>query len=233
MNWLDLAGVVLGFGLTLMVFSYLIGDNPLFRLAIHLFIGVAAGYAVIMAINTVILPRLLLPLLNGSREEQLLALVPLLLGWLLLTKISARLAPIGNASMAFLVGVAAAAAIGGAVTGTLFPQANASVNLFDFQARPVFDADIGLRLVNGGIILVGTVATLAYFHFGARSRASPPSLFHGWLEGIGQIGQLFIAITFGFIFAGVYSSALTALIERIFFLVDVVKTLLSSLLPLV
>ena len=31
--------------LTLMVFSYLIGDNPLFRIAVYLFIGVSSGYA--------------------------------------------------------------------------------------------------------------------------------------------------------------------------------------------
>jgi hypothetical protein len=32
MSTLDIFGAILGFALTLMVFSYLIGDNPLFRL---------------------------------------------------------------------------------------------------------------------------------------------------------------------------------------------------------
>jgi hypothetical protein len=232
MTRLDLVGGVIGFTLTLMVFSYLIRDNFLYKLAVHLFIGVAAGYAAIVAINTVILPRLILPLFRGSQDEQLLALVPLVLGWMLLSKISPRLAPIGNVPLAFLVGVAAAVAIGGAVTGTILPQVNASINLLDLQAGQGLDANLGLRLVNGGIILLGTVSALAYFHFGERSVGN--SRFQGlqgWLDGVRQIGQVFIAITFGFLFAGVYSAALTALIERLSFLVDLVKTLYSSLLP--
>ena len=31
--------------LTLMVFSYILGDNVLFKLATHIFVGVAVGYA--------------------------------------------------------------------------------------------------------------------------------------------------------------------------------------------
>ena len=36
-----LSGV--GAVLTLMIFSYLLGDNPVFRLALHIFIGVSAA----------------------------------------------------------------------------------------------------------------------------------------------------------------------------------------------
>lgn len=229
MSWVDTAGALVGFLLTLMVFSYLIGDNPLYRLAVHLFIGVAAGYAAIMAINTVILPRLVLPLINGDREERLVALVPVVLGWLLLSKISSRLAPLGGLPMALLVGVAAAAAVGGAVTGTILPQVTASINLLDLRGGGDPDATLGLRLANGVIILFGTAATLAYFHFGDRSKVAPR--VRGWLDGLSQAGQVFIAITFGFLFAGVYSAALTALIERIFTLVDLVKGVLGTLIP--
>jgi len=40
---------------------------------------------------------------------------------------------------------------------------------------------------------------------------------------------VFIAITFGFIFAGVYSAAMVALVEQLSFIVDFLK---SVLLPL-
>jgi hypothetical protein len=39
-----------------------------------------------------------------------------------------------------------------------------------------------------------------------------------WIEGLSKVGQVFIAITFGALFAGVYTAALTAFIERIQFL---------------
>jgi len=139
MSNLDIFGAILGFALTLMVFSYLIGDNPLFRVAIHIFIGVTAGFVCIIVINNVLLPRMIVPLISGSMEERLLAIIPMLLGWLLLTKISPRLATFGNIPVAFLVGVAAAVAIGGAVLGTLFPQINATIAIFDLTTSRGFD----------------------------------------------------------------------------------------------
>ena len=34
-----------GFIFTVLILSYLLGDNPLFRVGIHLFIGISVGYA--------------------------------------------------------------------------------------------------------------------------------------------------------------------------------------------
>jgi hypothetical protein len=230
MSTLDVFGAILGFALTLMVFSYLIGDNPLFRIAIHVFIGVASGYACIMVIYSVLVPRLIVPLISGSMEERLLAIVPMMLGWLLLTKISSRLAVFGNIPVAYLVGVVAAVAIGGAVVGTLYPQITATVAIFDLNAGQGFDTNRGLQLVNGLIILVGTVTTLAYFQFGTGMQLSNPAGVRSWLDGLSQVGQVFIAIALGFLFAGVYSAAMVALVERLNFIVDFLKSVLMPLL---
>jgi hypothetical protein len=230
MSSLDILGAILGFALTLMVFSYLIGDNPLFRVAIHVFIGVASGYATIMVINNVLLPRLIVPLIGGSVEERALALIPMLLGWLLLTKISPRLAVFGNIPVAYLVGVGAAVAIGGAVVGTLYPQVNATIAIFDLNTIQGFESNRGLQLVNGVIILIGTVTTLAFFQFGTGTQLPNPTGVRSWLDGLGQVGQVFIAIALGFLFAGVYSAATVALVERLSFIVDFLKSVLMPLL---
>ena len=225
MDLADWIGAFLGFVLTLFVFSYLIGDNPLFRITMHMFIGVSAGFAAVVAIYNVILPRIIEPLFISDGSGQVLALIPLILAGLLFTKISPRFAFIGNLPMAYLVGVSAAAAIGGAVTGTLIPQVIASINLFDVQTSQAFDANVGLRLVNGIIILVGTLATLAYFQFGKLSDTAEKSQFQTWVDGLGQIGQVFIAIMFGFLFAGIFSAALTAFIGRVLSLVDFLRAI--------
>lgn len=230
MSTLDIFGAILGFALTLMVFSYLIGDNPLFRVAIHVFIGVASGFAAIVVINNVLLPRLIVPLISGSLEERLLVIVPMMLGWLLLTKISPRLAVFGNIPVAYLVGVGAAVAIGGAVVGTLYPQVNATIAIFDLNASQGFDSNRGLQLVNGLIILVGTVTTLAYFQFGTGTQLPNPTGVRSLLDGLGQVGQVFIAIALGFLFAGVYSAAMVALVERLSFIVEFLKSVLIPLL---
>jgi hypothetical protein len=39
-----------------------------------------------------------------------------------------------------------------------------------------------------------------------------------WLEAVGGVGQFYIAVTFGALFTGVYLAAITALIERISYL---------------
>ena len=39
---------IVSFVVTLLIFSYIFGDNPLFRLASYAFVGVAAGYAVVV-----------------------------------------------------------------------------------------------------------------------------------------------------------------------------------------
>jgi hypothetical protein len=151
-------------------------------------------------------------LFSGSAADILIRTVPpVLLGLLLFAKLSPRYAWLGSPSMAFLVGVGAAAALGGSVLGTLFPQIQATASLASFQAF---------------VILVGTVLTLLYFQFSTlKERSGPPWLAKA-IEVMRWGGQLFIAITFGVLFAGVYSAALSALIERLNFLVTFVTGLL-------
>jgi len=227
MGWADWIGALFGFVLTLLVFSYLIGDNPLFRITLHLFIGVSAGFAATVVIYNVIFPRMFAPLLSGQGSEQILTLVPIILSGLLFTKISPRFAFLGNFPMAYIVGVSAAAAIGGAVLGTLIPQTLASMNLLDVQAIQSFDAQLGLRMVNGIIILIGTLTTLAYFQFSSLSNLTEKTQLQTWIEALGQIGQVFVAITFGFLFAGVFNAALTALIGRVVFVVDFFRSIID------
>jgi hypothetical protein len=117
-----------------------------------------------------------------------------------------------------------AAAIGGAVLGTIFPQISATINLFDMGAVNTGE-NVIWQLVRGGMILVGTLTTLIYFQFGAIRTKGRPAARPEWLEWLGLVGQVFIAITFGAIFAGVFSASLTALIERLYFVVNFVVTL--------
>jgi hypothetical protein len=210
---LDFITAIVSFLFTLMVLSYLVGDNPLFRAAIYIFIGVSAGYAAAVTWYQVLWPKLVLPLISGSMLERVLALIPLLLGMLLLMKLSPRTARLGNPAMAFMVGAGAAVAVGGAVLGTLFPQTQASINLFDLKTGGI----ISDRIFEGSIILVGTLTTLVYFHFSAKATPSGPQSGR-LVEILSGIGQVFIAITFGVLFAGAYAAAMTTLIERLSFL---------------
>ena len=226
----DLVGAILGFVLTLMVVSYVIKDNALFRLAVHIFIGVAAGYATVLVIYNVLWYQLLVPLLNNPLKQLSLVAPPLLMGIWLLTKASPRLSRVGSPVVAFLVGVGAATAISGAISGTLFPQVGATINLFDLGATGLSGSKLLGWVVNALLILIGTITSLAYFHFGVRSRGDQTAQRPLWIEIFSQIGQVFIAVAFGTLFAGAYAAALAALVERISFVWKFLSDLLSSLL---
>lgn len=228
---LDFIGVGLGFLLTILIFSYLLGDNPFFQLAIHIFIGVSAAYVAIVTINNVLIPRLILPLINGSGGDRLLSLLLLIPSLFLLAKVT-PLRKAGNWSVAILVGIGAAAAIGGAVTGTLFPQILGTINSVDPSAYS-FSTNRWNQAINGFIIILGTVSTLLYFHFGTLEKSGQPSERLLIIERISKIGKVFLAITFGALYAGVYLSALAALVERLTFVWEFLNnlgfTLFSSL----
>jgi hypothetical protein len=220
MDMTEILAAALGFLITCAIFSYILGDNPLLRLALHVLAGAAAGYTALVVFNTTIKAQIYEPYMHGSTEERLLLGVPIILGVLLLAKLvpplSSRLIWAGNPSLAFLSGVGAAVAVGGAVTGTILPQIWASVNVLDPQAVMETARSSPWSLVemvgNAVIILLGTLTTLIAFHFGARSGQTPQR--PAWINTLAQIGQGFIAITLGVLFAGVLLAALPAMIER-------------------
>lgn len=213
----DLIWTLVAFFLTLLVLSYALGDNPLFQIASYLFVGVTAGYVAVLIIYQVLWAKLALPLLTAPLEQRLLTLVPLVLSFLLIFKLFPSAAALGNISMAFLVGVGAAVAIGGAFTGTLFGQIQGAISPFDLPD----DAGAALAQAAGGFVLLfGTMTSLAYFHFGAR-RSGQVNLRQPKVVSLfARIGQVFIAITLGALFAGVIAAALTALIERLDFIIQ-------------
>lgn len=215
-NLSDFIGLALGFLLTILIFSYFLGDNPFFRLAVHIFIGVSAAYVALITINNVLIPRLILPVINGTQGERLLSLLLIIPSVFILFK-ATPLHKAGNWSVAILVGIGAAAAIGGAITGTLFPQILGTINSVDPSAYAISTSRWD-QAINGFIIVVGTVTTLIYFHFGTREQPGQVNERLPIIEKISIIGKVFLAITFGALYAGVYLSSLAALVERITFL---------------
>lgn len=223
---LDLISGLIGLILTLMIFSYLIGDSPLFRIAVYIFIGVSSGYAASVVWHQVLVPKLFGALQIGNPNQLILMIIPLLLCVSLLAKLSPRIAWIGNFAMAVLVGVGAAAAIGGALLGTLIPQARASMAALDFRSA-ASGTDAFLGLLEGTVMLAGTVFTLASFHFSASRAPDGTAKRNRILEIIAWIGRLFIAITLGVLFAGVYMAALTAMIERLSASINFIRQLIG------
>jgi hypothetical protein len=128
--------------------------------------------------------------------------------------------------MAILVGVGAATALGGAVLGTLIPQSAAAIEAFDLRSASN-GAEALFKLIEGVVMLAGTVFTLGYFQFTAGRAADGTPKRNAILEGMAWVGRVFIAITLGVFFAGVYTAALTAMIERLSSMVNFIRQLMG------
>lgn len=200
------AGPILGAVLTLLVLSYLIGDNPLYRLALHIFVGVLVGYSLGVVVREVLLGMAL----PGLIANPVSVLVPLVLGILLLFKGFPQQAYIGNFSIAYLIGVGTAVALGGALLGTLVPQVRATGRALS----PTSLSALPFGLLDGLMIVVGTACTLLTFTFVERERRTEGFTWHSITRGAAWVGRLFLIVAFGVAFAGALTASLSIFVGR-------------------
>ncbi len=210
----ELFTLIIGVALTVMVFSYILGDRLFFGIATHILIGVSAGFLALVVIQKIILPYLVKPLANVTDPGFLLALVPLALSILLVLMLFRRGTQAGAIPLAFLGGVLAALAIIGVTRGTLAPQILSMIGRFEpgklmHEAQPQWSA-----IVEALMILLGVISVLFAFHHRGQAKAGEV-VRPIFLQGIGSIGQIFIGITFGALFVGLFSTALIALISSL------------------
>ncbi|MGC9347044.1 MAG: hypothetical protein ACP5JG_02805 [Anaerolineae bacterium] len=224
---METLGLVVGSVLTLLIFSYLLSDNGLYRWALALVVGVAVGYAMAMSSRFVWL-QIIGPVLTDQNEfpiEEAAAF--LLLGVLLLPKAFSpsrflgRISLVGNIPLGYLVGAGAAVSVAGALTGTLVPQVLATGG-----ALQLSDGVVGL--VQGAIVVVGTVVTLLYFSKEPGARVTDEETSSLLQQFIARFGRLFIVVALGAAFAGILTSALTALVMRIWQIVEVITSFVGG-----
>lgn len=220
----DILGLVVGTVLTLIIFSYLLGDNALYRWALALLVGSTAGYALGLAVREVLTNWILPALGSGSLEMGLAYIVPLLLGCLLLlkgfppTRFLGRISVIGNIPLGYLVGVGAGVAVAGALMGTLIPQVLST-------GEAVQIGDTWLGLVQGVLIVVGTIATLLAFTMRPRSLSDAMARRFG-PRGVGIVGRTFLVVALGTVFSGAITSALTAMVLRLWQMAELFRQLI-------
>jgi hypothetical protein len=234
----DLIGMLFAAVLTIMILSYMIGDNVLFRVATYLFVGVASGYAGSIAYQNVIRPALIDPVIQNDpasifKPEAIpIFLIPWFLTVLLLLKISPQLARYGSFPIALLVGVGAAVIVGGGITGTLIPQSQAAAEVLNPQnVLPDQGEDILIwleDLITALVLLLATISTLIYFRFAARREITGQAQRSRVTAILAYIGRIFIAITFGVMYAGTLTASMLILTQRFQFLRQVIQRIIGG-----
>lgn len=212
--------VWIGAALTLMVMSFLWRDNPLYKLAEHIFVGASAAYIIALEFWTTFWPNAVVKLWPAAAAvtdpgaapppAEPLALVPVGLGILLLLRLHPRCAWLSRWPTAFAIGTTAGYSFVRYLRSDLLRQVEAGI-------RP------GLVALDGGavawgdtlsnvLVLGGTICGLAYFTYTRAHRG-------GWGK-MARIGIVFMMITFGTTFGYTVMARLALLISRFRFLLD-------------
>jgi hypothetical protein len=214
--------------LTFMVWSYLLGDNPAFRVAEHILVGTAIGYAVVVAWFGVMQPTLQDLLAPRSTPW---AAAPVVLCLLFVARVRPAWSKVSSIPLAFLVGVGVALAVGGGIFGTLVPQIAAtgglSLDPLDYDdAQPVWASPVFWQNL---ALLIGTLGTFFYFTFHIRPKGPLGAFRENFVRFWGGVGRWVIMIALGAWFANAAMSRLTLLIGRLQWLLDILGLGSSSI----
>jgi hypothetical protein len=209
--WISLGGF-----LTLAIFSFLYKDNPLYKIAEHLFVGVSAGYwAVILWHNTMV-PNLLQRLSDGDWYYLWLNslrpwyIIPAILGALMFSRFSGKWSWVSRYPMAIYIGVSAGLAIPLEMTNRVLRQMVAAMDPIhwdNFLGHGYLDIAAGYSQI---IILVGAIAALVYFFFSTPHR--------GAIGKVATFGVWTLMIGFGATFGFTVMNRISLFVNRVQFL---------------
>lgn len=203
--------------LTLFIFSFLYRDNPLYRFAEHLFVGVSAGYYIVLNFWTVIMPNLVDPVARafGGKVEggpfaaslgdyRAWLLLPGLLGVLLLTRMIPKIDWLSRWSLSVIIGVFAGIKTTGFAQGDLVAQVQASL-------QPLWTGNAWSSF-NAILFTIGIVTSLLFFFFSREHK--------GALGVASKVGMWFLMVSFGAGYGYTVMSRISLLIGRFQFLLE-------------
>ncbi len=221
LSWSRTIGVWVAALFTLFIFSFLYKDNPLYKIAESSVVGVSAAYWMVIGFWDVIVPNLLgkvapsvvrawaIPGLEDPPNYWYL--VPLILGVMLLWRLSPKGAWIGRWPLAFVIGTTAGIRLIGFIQADFLSQIRNTV-------IPVVATDP----ISGGfdfwtsaknlVVIIGVLAGLVYFFF---------SIEHKGIVGkTAKLGIWFLMVTFGAAFGYTVMGRIALFAIRLEFLFD-------------
>jgi len=201
-------------GLTLFIFSFLYKDNPLFKLAENLYVGVSVGYTIVKTYDTVIVHLIWKPIVEN---QEWTLLIPVTIGLLMLTRYVPKAAWLSRYAFAFIVGVGAGLAIPRTVSSFILKQIEDTVRPL-LMLVPGDGVTFSWNLMNPAssvnviIVLIGVSSVLFYFFFSVE-HSGPGKM-------VARTGVLFLMIAFGAAFGYTVMARMSLLIGRLTDLIE-------------
>jgi len=186
---------------TLAILSFLYKDNPFYKLAEHIYVGVSAGYWLIYVAFFDVEPMLIGTFNTQTGLEKWIILVPGALGLIMLSRWFPKIAWLSRWPIAFTVGIGAGLGITANLQGFVVPQIGATFVPLSLASMKGF-LDICL--------VIGVITTILYFYFSKPHK--------GVLGTSAWIGIFFIMVSFGASFGYTLMARISLLIGRLDFL---------------
>lgn len=205
--------------LTLCIFSFLYRDNPFYRFAEHVFVGVSNGYFISISFHQIMRPIIIEPLhaafrevakgnlslqlFNPLYENNLIIVIWVGIGLLFFAQFSKKSSWLVRIPLAFTLGYSLGMNIPATFEATILKQIEGTI-----LTRADFATFYGGS--SSVLILVGVMATLTYFFFSTERK--------GALKHISAFGTVVIMIGFGASFGYTVMGRVSLAIGRFNFL---------------
>ncbi len=223
---MEIIGIWVAAFLTLCIYSFLYRDNPFYRFAEHLFVGISVGYIIIISIHQGVIPLAWEPLseaisalwaeIVGTTTPEtrnalwgLFRILPIAIGLLFFARLSSRHTWLIRYPIAILIGFGAGVAIPNVLQANIFAQTRGTIEPFAAMNAGTLSV---LDTFNAVLIVIGVICTLTYFFFSVEHR--------GPINWLSKVGIAFLMIGFGAAFGNTVMGRLALLIHRVGFLLN-------------
>ena len=194
-------GTIVAGILTIAILSFLYGDNPVYKMAETLLVGVSMGYVLVITWTNTLMAVLFKPLFV---ESQFWLVIPLIFGLFMFGRFHKSTSFLSRYSMAVLIGSGAGVAIPAMLGARTLRQMTATVEMVQ--------GDSFLTIFSGLVVVVGLFSTLSYFYFSREHE--------GIMGRSAKVGTYFLMIFFGTTFGYTFMSRVSTFIGRLDFLLS-------------
>jgi hypothetical protein len=197
---------ILGGLITLAILSFLYRDNPIYKVAEHLAVGVSVGFMIVTQYYNVFKPKVLENIFVHGQYDYL---IPLAFGVILFSRFIPKYGWVSRWSLAFLLGAGSGVTIPQDLEGRVLQQMEGSMRPL-LSIVPGHPGQSIVGTLAAVFLVVGTLACLVFFLFSVEHKGSVGRLAY--------FGRLCIMAGFGASFGYTVMGRVSLLIGRVQFL---------------
>jgi hypothetical protein len=168
------------------IFSFVIKENPFYRLCEHIYVGAATAYGISMGYQNLI-TQAWNPI---TQDGKFIYIVPVIIGLLAYARFFKPIAWMSRYPMGLLAGVGAGISLYGVTRSDLLNQIRANL--------------LPLNSINNVIMVLGVLSILVYFFFAIDHK--------GPIKHVSVAGRFLLMITFGVSFGNVVMGRISLLL---------------------